>query len=156
GHIGFNESGSLPNSKTRLVTLDHITRVAASKDFQGLYNTRKTPITIGIKQIMQAKQVILFAWAEGKSRIIKQAVNGPITKQGPPSYLQDHPNSIFIVDKGASSLLTGVNSPWIVEKVEWNPQMIKKAVVGLASKLEKPVLMLTEADYIENGMSDLL
>src|SRR5690606_33007304 len=71
-------------------------------------------------------------------------------------YLQDHPNSIFIVDKGASSLLTRVNSPWIVEKVEWNPQMIKKAVVGLASKLEKPVLMLTEADYIENGMSDLL
>ena len=156
GHIGFNESGSLPNSKTRLVTLDHITRVAASKDFQGLYNTPKTAITIGIKQIMQAKQVILFAWGEGKSRIIKEAVEGPITKQVPASYLQDHPNSVFILDKGASSLLTRVNAPWIVEKVEWNPQMIKKAVVGLALKLEKPVLMLTEADYIENGMSDLL
>eukprot|EP01089_Gocevia_fonbrunei_P023025 TRINITY_DN9533_c0_g2_i1.p1 TRINITY_DN9533_c0_g2~~TRINITY_DN9533_c0_g2_i1.p1 ORF type:complete len:550 (+),score=112.31 TRINITY_DN9533_c0_g2_i1:341-1990(+) len=156
GHIGFNESGSLPNSKTRLVTLDHITRVAASKDFQGLYNTPKTAITLGIKQIMQAKQVILMAWGEGKSSIIKASVEGPITEQVPASYLQEHPNSVFILDKGSSSKLTRVSTPWIVEKVEWDEKMIKKAVVGLALRLEKPVLMLTEADYIENGMSDLL
>lgn len=156
GHIGFNESGSLPNSKTRLVTLDHITRVAASKDFQGLYNTPKTAITIGIKQILQAKKVVLLAWGEGKANIINKAVEGPITKQVPASYLQDHPNSVFVTDKGASSLLTRVNSPWIVEKVNWDAKLIKKAVVGLATKLGKPVLMLTEADYIENGMSDLL
>lgn len=156
GHIGFNESGSLPNSKTRLVTLDHITRVAASKDFQGLYNTPKTAITIGIKQIMNAKKVVLFAWGEGKSRIIKEAVEGPITQQVPASYLQDHPNSVFVTDRGASSLLTRINAPWLVEKVKWDAQLIKKAVVGLASTLRKPVLMLTEADYIENGMSDLL
>ncbi len=156
GHIGFNESGSLPNSKTRLVTLDHITRVAASKDFQGLNNTPKTAITLGIKQIMRAKQVILMAWGEGKSSIIKASAEGPITEQVPASYLQDHPNSIFILDKGSSSKLTRVSTPWIVEKVEWNEKMIKKAVVGLALRLEKPVLMLTEADYIENGMSDLL
>ncbi|RTE52741.1 glucosamine-6-phosphate deaminase [Arenibacter aquaticus] len=156
GHIGFNESGSLPNSKTRLVTLDHITRVAASKDFQGLQNTPKTAITLGIKQIMQAKQVILMAWGEGKSSIIRESVEGPITEQVPASYLQEHPNSIFILDQGSSSQLTRVSTPWIVEEVEWDEKMIKKAVVGLALKLEKPVLMLTEADYIENGMSDLL
>jgi len=156
GHIGFNESGSLPNSKTRLVTLDHITRVAASKDFQGLYNTPKTAITLGIKQIIKAKKVILMAWGEGKSTIIKASVEGPITEQVPASYLQDHPNSVFILDQGSSTQLTRVNTPWIVEKVEWDEKMIKKAVVGLALKLEKAVLMLTEADYIENGMSDLL
>ncbi|MCM4170294.1 glucosamine-6-phosphate deaminase [Arenibacter sp. TNZ] len=156
GHIGFNESGSLPNSKTRLVTLDHITRVAASKDFQGLYSTPKTAITLGIKQIMQAKQVILMAWGEGKSSIIRASVEGPITEQVPASYLQEHPNSVFILDKGSSTKLTRINTPWIVEKVVWDEKMIKKAVVGLALRLEKAVLMLTEADYIENGMSDLL
>tara|TARA_R110000868_G_scaffold78284_3_gene223554 strand:- start:1871 stop:3799 length:1929 start_codon:yes stop_codon:yes gene_type:complete len=156
GHIGFNESGSLPNSKTRLVTLDHITRVAASKDFQGLYNTPKTAITLGIKQIMKAKQVLLMAWGEGKSSIIRASVEGPITEQVPASYLQDHPNSVFILDKGSSTKLTRISTPWIVEKVEWDEKMIKKAVVGLALRLEKAVLMLTEADYIENGMSDLL
>ncbi|NKI27056.1 glucosamine-6-phosphate deaminase [Arenibacter sp. 6A1] len=156
GHIGFNESGSLPNSKTRLVTLDHITRVAASSDFQGLNNTPKTAITLGIKQIMQAKQVLLMAWGEGKSSIIRESVEGPITEKVPASYLQEHPNSIFILDQGSSSQLTRVSTPWIVEEVKWDAKLIKKAVVGLALKLDKPVLMLTEADYIENGMSDLL
>ncbi len=61
GHIGFNESGSLQNSKTRLVALDHITRVAASKDFGGLNNTPRTAITLGVKKIMEAKRVILMA-----------------------------------------------------------------------------------------------
>ncbi len=76
GHIGFNESGSLQNSKTRLVALDHITRVAASGDFSGLSNTPRTAITLGVKKIMEAKQVILMAWGEGKSNIIKASVEG--------------------------------------------------------------------------------
>jgi glucosamine-6-phosphate deaminase len=105
---------------------------------------------------MQAKQVILMAWGEGKSSIINASVEGPITEQVPASYLQEHPNSVFLLDQGSSSKLTRISTPWIVEKVDWNEKMIKKAVVGLALRLEKPVLMLTEADYIENGMSDLL
>ena len=71
GHIGFNESGSLQNSKTRLVALDHITRVAASNDFSGLDNTPRTAITLGVKKIMEAKRVILMAWGVGKANIIK-------------------------------------------------------------------------------------
>ncbi|HTG64789.1 MAG TPA: glucosamine-6-phosphate deaminase [Flavobacterium sp.] len=156
GHIGFNESGSLQNSKTRLVALDHITRVAASNDFSGLSNTPRTAITLGVKKIMEAKQVILMAWGVGKSNIIKASVEGEVTNQIPASFLQEHNNAVFVLDKEASSKLTRINTPWLVEKIVWTDKLIRKAVLGLALKLEKPILMLTDADYIENGMSDLL
>ncbi|UOB18403.1 glucosamine-6-phosphate deaminase [Abyssalbus ytuae] len=156
GHIGFNESGSLQNSRTRLVALDHITRVAASKGFGGLSKTPRTAITLGIKKIMEAKRVILMAWGEGKSNIIKAATEGPVTNQVPASFLQEHRNVAFVLDKAAASKLTRINTPWLVEKIEWTEKMIRKAVLGLALHLKKPILMLTEADYIENGMSDLL
>lgn len=156
GHIGFNESGSLQNSRTRLVALDHITRVAASNDFGGLDKTPRTAITLGVKKIMEAKRVILMAWGEGKSNIIKAAAEGPVTNLVPASFLQEHTNSIFVMDKSAASKLTRINTPWLVEKIEWTEKMTRKAVLGLALKLNKPILMLTDADYIENGMSDLL
>ncbi len=156
GHIGFNESGSLQNSKTRLVALDHITRVAASKDFSGLSNTPRTAITLGVKKIMEAKQVILMAWGEGKSNVVKNSVEGIVTNQIPASYLQEHSNAIFVLDKEASSKLTRINTPWLVQEIVWTEKLIRKAVLGLALKLKKPILILTYADYIENGMSDLL
>ena len=156
GHIGFNESGSLQNSRTRLVALDHITRVAASNDFLGLSNTPRTAITLGVKKIMQAKRVILFAWGEGKSNIIREAVEGQVTNRVPASFLQEHNNATFILDKEASSKLTRVNTPWLVEKIDWTDNVIRKAVLGLAQKVSKPILMLTDTDYIENGLSDLL
>jgi len=156
GHIGFNESGSLQNSKTRLVALDHITRVAASKDFSGLNNTPRTAITLGVKKIMEAKRVILLAWGEGKSNIIRASVEGQVTNQVPASFLQEHNNAVFVLDKEASSKLTRINTPWLVEKIIWTDKMVRKAVLGLAMHLKKPILMLTDADYIENGMSDLL
>ncbi|PTM00048.1 MAG: glucosamine-6-phosphate deaminase, partial [Candidatus Arcticimaribacter sp.] len=156
GHIGFNESGSLQNSKTRLVALDHITRVAASGDFGGLENTPRTAITLGVKKILEAKRVILLAWGEKKCNIIKSSVEKLVTSQVPASYLQEHNNVTFVLDKAAASKLTRIDTPWLVEKIEWTDQLIKKAVLSLALHLKKPILMLTDADYIENGMSDLL
>jgi len=156
GHIGFNESGSLQNSKTRLVALDHITRVAASSDFGSLDKTPRTAITLGVKKIMEAKRVILLAWGEGKSNIIKASTEGEVTSRVPASYLQGHNNATFILDREAASKLTRINSPWLVEKIVWTDKLIRKAVLNLALDLKKPILMLTDADYIENGMSDLL
>ncbi|PNW26645.1 glucosamine-6-phosphate deaminase [Formosa algae] len=156
GHIGFNESGSLQNSKTRLVALDHVTRVAASGDFSGLSNTPRTAITLGVKKIMEAKRVILMAWGEGKSAIIKKSVEGEISNKVPATFLQDHNNATFVLDQGSASVLTRISTPWLVEKVVWTDKLVRKAVIGLAQDLKKPILMLTDADYIENGMSDLL
>ena len=156
GHVGFNESGALQNSKTRLVALDHMTRVAASAEFLGLSNTPRTAITLGVKKIMEAKRVILLAWGELKSNVIKAAVEGEVTSKIPASYLQEHDNATFVLDKEASSKLLRIKKPWLVEQVNWSEDMIRKAVIGLAMELKKPILMLTDDDYIENGMSDLL
>ncbi|MCL4124192.1 UNVERIFIED_CONTAM: hypothetical protein GTU68_008763 [Idotea baltica] len=156
GHIGFNESGSLQNSKTRLVALDHITRVAASGDFSGLENTPRTAITLGVKKIMEAKRVILLAWGERKSNIIKASTESGVTSSVPASYLQEHNNATFVLDQAAASKLTRINTPWLVEKIVWTDKLIRKAVLSLALHLNKAILMLTDADYIENGMSDLL
>lgn len=156
GHIGFNESGSLQNSRTRLVALDYMTRVAASSDFLGLINTPRTAITLGVKKIMEAKQVILMAWGEKKSHVVKSSIEGEVSSKVPASYLQEHNQVTFVLDQEASSQLTRVQSPWLVEKVVWTDKMIRKAVLGLALRLKKPILMLTDDDYIENGMNDLL
>jgi glucosamine-6-phosphate deaminase len=105
---------------------------------------------------MEAKRVILMAWGERKSNIIKASVEGPITNQVPASFLQGHNNATFVLDIASASKLTRINTPWLVEKVTWSDKLIRKAVLGLALHLNKPILMLTDADYIENGMSDLL
>ncbi|MDY7396383.1 PIG-L family deacetylase, partial [Aureibaculum sp. 2210JD6-5] len=110
----------------------------------------------GVKKIMEAKRVILLAWGERKSNIIKASTEGEVTSNVPASYLQEHNNATFVLDQAAASKLTRVNTPWLVEKIVWTDKLIRKAVLSLALHLKKPILMLTDADYIENGMSDLL
>jgi len=156
GHIGFNEPGSVINSKTRLMTLDITTKIDAAIDFGGLEKVPKRAITLGIDKIMQAKRIVLLAWGEHKAQSVAKAVEGPITSDIPASYLQQHPNTLFILDETAASLLTRIKTPWLVDSVNWDRNMIKKAVTHLSLHLSKPVLKLTSKDYNEHGMSDLL
>ena len=156
GHIGFNEPGSRVNSKTRLITLDHSTRVAAAGDFSGLINVPKKAITMGVSAILNAKRIIIMAWGEGKARMVKSAVEGMVTEQLPASYLQSHSNATFFLDEASSSELTRIKTPWLVDTCKWDKKLTKKAVISLALLLNKPVLKLTDKDYNDNGMSDLL
>ncbi len=156
GHIGFNEPGSQINSKTRLIALDYSTRAAAAADFFGLANVPTKAITLGVSAIMSSKRVILMAWNEGKAGIVKKSVEGDVTERVPASYLQQHKNAVYILDEGAASKLTRIDTPWVVDTVEWNNFMVKKAVTRLAKKMAKPILKLTDENYNENGMSDLL
>jgi glucosamine-6-phosphate deaminase len=157
GHIGFNEPGSLVNSKTRLMMLDHSTRAAATMDFSGeLTKVPKKAITMGVSKILSAKRVVLLAWGERKAPMIASAVEGSVTENNPASYLQTHGNSLFVVDEAAASGLKRMKTPWLVEDVEWTSKMVKKAVTHLSLMLEKPVLKLTNKDYNDNGLSDLL
>ncbi len=157
GHIGFNEPGSLINSKTRLMMLDHSTRVAATMDFGGeLIKVPKKAITLGVSKIMQAKRVVLLAWGERKAGMIADAVQGSVSEHNPSSYLQNHSNVVFVVDESAASDLIRIKSPWLVEDVEWDSKTVKKAVTSLSLVLEKPILKLTNKDYNDNGLSDLL
>ncbi|HET8854390.1 MAG TPA: glucosamine-6-phosphate deaminase [Salinimicrobium sp.] len=155
GHIGFNEPGSAPNSGTRLVTLDDLTRRDASRDFGGKENVPTKAITMGIGTIFKAKEIILLAWHTKKASIIKKAVEGEISGEVPATYLQLSDNTEFVLDEDAASELTRFNTPWLVKDCVWEPPLIKKAVIWLSGAVKKPILKLTEEDYNNNGMAQL-
>src|SRR5246500_743871 len=155
GHIGFNEPGSAPNSGTRLVTLDDLTRNDASRDFGGKANVPTKAITMGLGTIFKAREIILMAWSGRKAPIIKKAVEGEISGDVPATFLQLSDHVEFILDSDAASELTRFGTPWLVKDCVWDDVMIKKAVIWLAETLQKPILKLTEEDYNNHGMAQL-
>ncbi|TSJ43748.1 glucosamine-6-phosphate deaminase [Mucilaginibacter corticis] len=155
GHIGFNEPGSAPNSGTRIVTLDDLTRSDAARDFGGKENVPVKAITMGIGTIFKAREIILMAWNEKKAAIIKKAVEGEISGDVPATYLQLSDHVEFMLDEGAASALTRFDIPWLVKDCEWTNILKKKAVIWLAETVNKPILKLTEDDYNNHGMAQL-
>src|SRR6478752_7496062 len=156
GHIGFNEPGSSIHSKTRLISLDNSTRIANAYEFANISEVPRLAITMGIGEILKAKKIILMAWGPSKAPVIKEAVEEDDTEHVPASLLQNHDDVTFYVDEAAAAELTRFKSPWLTGDCEWTTVMIKKAVVNMALKLKKPVLSLTNSDYNEFGLSDLL
>src|SRR6186713_3381404 len=156
GHIGFNEPGSSIHSKTRLISLDNSTRIANAYEFANISEVPRLAITMGIGEILKAKKIILMAWGPSKAHVIKESVEEDHTDHVPASLLQNHDDVTFYVDEAAASELTRFKSPWLTGDISWTPKMIKKAVVNMALKLNKPVLSLTNVDYNEYGLSDLL
>ncbi|WP_062061000.1 glucosamine-6-phosphate deaminase [Aquimarina longa] len=156
GHIGFNEPGSHPNSGTRIITLDHVTRTDASSDFNGLENVPKKAVTMGISTIMKSTRVLLLAWGHKKASIVKETIEGEVISNIPASFLQEHKNTTIILDSEAASELTRIKTPWLVDQCIWTEQLKFKAVTWLSEELTKPVLKLTDKDYNDNGMSSLL
>ncbi|WP_341215794.1 glucosamine-6-phosphate deaminase [uncultured Wocania sp.] len=156
GHIGFNEPGSHFNSGTRSITLDHITRIDAAPAFLGIDNVPRKAITMGIGTVQSAKRIVLLGWGISKAKILKKTIEGEITPQVPATYLQEHNNTTFVLDKDASSELTRVKTPWLVTSCVWTDVLKLKAVVWLSALTDKPFLKLTDKDYNDNGMSSLL
>lgn len=156
GHIGFNEPGSGLYSKTRLITLDNSTRIANAYEFANIAEVPRLAITMGISTILKAKRILLMAWGSAKAPVIKQAVEDDDSEGVPASLLQNHEDVLFVADEAAAAELTRFKSPWLTGDCEWTPKMIKKAVVNMALKLQKPVLSLTSSDYNEFGLGDLL
>ena len=156
GHIGFNEPGSGKLSRTRLITLDRVTRLDAASDFFGEENVPRRAITMGVGTILDARQIILMAFGEHKAPIIARAVEGKVTSSVAASFLQQHPHAQVFLDLAAADELTRYRCPWLLGPVDWDEKKIRKAVIWLARKLEKPILKLTEEDYNEGGLQDLL
>ena len=156
GGMGSNEPGSPYNSRTRLITMNYTTRVSAASDFFGVEYVPNHAITMGLGTIMEARKIYYLAWGEGKAGSIKKLVEGSVTDQNPASYLQQHNNVHVIIDDAASVSLTRIDTPWLTGKCEWTDYMIRKSVFWLCKKLEKPILKLTDRDYNDNGMSDLV
>jgi glucosamine-6-phosphate deaminase len=161
GHIGFNEPGSPRRSRTRMVTLDSLTRRDAAGDFGGEEGTPRRAITMGVKTILEARRVVLMAWGQHKAEIIRAAVEGPVTPQITASFLQEHEQIHFVIDRAAAGALTRYRTPWLLgalgdQGLEWDPGMMRRAIIWLSQLRKKAVLKLTDDDYNEAGLQDLL
>lgn len=156
GHIGFNEPGSTKDSKTRLVHLSHFTRLAAAGAFFGEDHVPRQAISMGVSSILQAKRIILLAWGDDKAPVIAKSVEGKQTEEIPASFLQSHPKVEMLLDEAAAAHLTRSARPWLVQAVDWDEKMTRKAVVHLCESLGKPILKLTDVDYLDHGLADLL
>ncbi len=156
GHIALNEPGSSVNSLTRLVSLDDVTRTEAASDFFGKENVPRKAITLGVKTILKAGKIRILAWGEGKAHVLKRAIEGEVTEEIPASFFQDHDNARVIIDEAAGAELTRIKTPWLIDSVVWDDRLVRKAVVWLCEKVDKPILKLTERDYNDNGMGDLM
>jgi glucosamine-6-phosphate deaminase len=156
GHIGFNEPGSGVDSRTRLVTLDTVTRKDAAADFFGEENVPREAITMGVATILEAREIALIATGEHKASIVRRAVEGEISPDVAATYLQEHPNATFYVDGAAASELTRIRTPWLIREVEWTPELTDRAVIWLSNETQTPILKLSSTDYRENHLSSLL
>ncbi|MEZ6132205.1 MAG: glucosamine-6-phosphate deaminase [Planctomycetaceae bacterium] len=156
GHIGFNEPGSDETSRTRLITLDTVTRTDAASDFFGAENVPRRAITMGVGTILNAWKIFILAFGENKAPIVARTVEGDPSPLVPATYLQQHRNVEMLLDSAAASDLTRSKFPWMVESVDWTPEIIRRAVIWLAGKMEKAILKLTDADYNEEGLQSLL
>ena len=156
GQLGFNEPGSYEKSRTRLVQLSLNSRKVQSKFFSQEKEVPTMAITMGIGTIMKAKKIVVMAWGENKAEVIQKVVEGEDTELIPASLLQAHPNIEVVIDEFAGDKLARVESPWVVGSCEWSKKLVRKAVIWLCNKVDKPILKLTYQDYIKNSLSEML
>ena len=157
GQLGFNEAGTSPKSRTRTVLLSYKSRKRQGRFFNGDFkHTPATAITVGIDTILSAKKIILMAWGEDKATAVKNVTECKPDSEWPASFLQGHPDISCYTDETAASLLTRVVSPWMVGPCDWTRKFIRKAVVWLCQEVHKPILKLTQKDYLEHSLGELL
>jgi glucosamine-6-phosphate deaminase len=156
GHIGFNEPGSGFESRTRLVTLDTVTRRDAAADFFGEEYVPREAITMGVATIMDAREIAILATGEHKSSIVRRAVEGEVDVEVAATFLQRHPNTAFYVDSAAAAELTRIATPWLIDEVKWTPELMVRAVKWLSGQTEKAILKLEQRDYADHKLSSLV
>lgn len=156
GNIGFNMPGSNLHSQTRLVMLDGDSRRDIASSYGSLDRVPISAITMGIADMMRAKRISMIAWGEQKAESIKQMVEGSITESMPASVLQTHSDADVYIDLAAANDLTRISHPWLVTNCEWTSKLIRRAIVWLCGIVNKPILKLTNKDYNENGLSELI
>ncbi|HEY9506586.1 MAG TPA: glucosamine-6-phosphate deaminase [Gemmatimonadales bacterium] len=156
GHIGFNEPGSGLDSRTRLITLDLVTRKDAAADFFGEGNVPREAVTMGVGTILEAREIVIVATGEHKAHIVRRAVEGEVDHEVAATFLQRHPATTFYLDASAGARLTRIATPWLLGPVEWTAQLTVKAVTWLSHETEKAILKLTQRDYAENRLSSLV
>jgi glucosamine-6-phosphate deaminase len=156
GHIGFNEPGSGAESRTRVVTLDLVTRKDTAADFFGEENVPREAITMGVATIFEAREILILATGEHKAEIVRRAVEGEVDHEVAATFLQRHPNTTFYLDPPAAAALTRQATPWLLGPVDWTHSLIVRAVTWLSHQTGKAILKLTQRDYAEHRLSSLV
>jgi glucosamine-6-phosphate deaminase len=156
GHVGFNEPGSTRHSRTRLVTLDPVTRRDAASGFFGEQNVPQQATTMGVGTILEARKIVLMAFGEHKAPIVQRAVEGEMTEAIAASFLQKHNDTTILLDAPGASQLTAVARPWVIGSVDWTPTLIRRAVIWLSLKVGKALQKLSDDDFREHELYELL
>ncbi len=155
-NIMFNPSGTSLSSRTRLVLLEGAARKEASRTFPSIDSVPAGVVTMGLSTMLNARNIILTAWGEDKASIIEKTVEGKANDTVPSSFLQNHQNARVAIDLSAATKLTRINHPWLVTSCEWDNQLIRRAIVWLCQQTGKPILKLTNKDYSDHGLGELL
>lgn len=156
-NIMFNVGGTTISSRTRMVLLEGASRKEAARTFPSAGECPgQVSSQMGISTMMNARSVILMAWGEDKASIVAKTVEGKVSDAVPSSYLQNHPNAKVVIDLSAAYDLTRISHPWLVTSCEWDNKLIRRAIVWLCQLTDKPILKLTNKDYSEHGLGELL
>lgn len=156
GNLAYNEPGSQSSSTTRLMLLDAQSRSDLQQFYISSADVPQSAITMGVATILSAKKVILVAWGEGKSNIVKEIIEEKVTDAVPCSFLQLHKNAHVVLDIHSAQHLTRISHPWLVGSCDWTDKLIRRAIVWLCQETGKPILKLTNKDYNQYGLNELL
>ena len=156
GNIATNEPGSSITSASRLILIDETSREEMKMSFGSQESVPPCSITMGVSTILSARKIFLTAWGEEKADIIKKTVEGKVSDAIPASFLQTHNDAHVVIDLSAAAKLTRIQHPWLVASCIWTDKLVRSALVWLCQITGKPLLKLTNKDYNENGLSELL
>lgn len=156
GNIATNEPGSSITSASRLILIDETSREEMKMSFGSQESVPPCSITMGVSTILSARKIFLTAWGEEKADIIKKTVEGKVSDVVPASFLQTHNDAHVVIDLSAAAKLTRIQHPWLVASCKWTDKLVRSALVWLCQITGKPLLKLTNKDYNENGLSELL
>lgn len=156
GQVGLNEAGTYQTTRTRVVALTNASRKLVTNSFYGIENVPTRAITMGVGTILSAKRILCMAWGEEKSAMMTRVIEGDESAAFPASFLQSHENIEIILDQDAASSLTRLNTPWLVGSCEWSDRFIRKAVLWLCGRVNKPILKLSYKDYFDNQLGQMI
>ena len=155
GSLAFNEPGSLSTSDCRLVLLSEESRQRIAKEY-GKNNVPRTALTLGIGNILSSSRIMCMSWGERASEMVAASIEGPVTEEVPASFLQLHNHARIALDLESAEYLTRLSHPWKVSSCEWTDKLIRRAIVWLCNQTGKPILKLTNKDYTDWGLSELV
>ncbi len=155
GSLAYNDIGSLPSSHCRLVYLSNTTLHKVAHD----YTTDAIPataFTLGLRNILAAARIVCMVFGENRADMIHKVVEERMSDLVPASFLQNHTRAKLVIDLPASERLTRISRPWKVTSCDWDDKVTRRAIVWLCRLTGKPILKLTNKDYNDNGLGELL